>query len=150
MDSWSGCEAWVAGASSRQDEHTGESASLSELGQSDQRFRPADRVLRSADFERIYKGGKRLTSASFAVFTLPNALGHSRLGLTVTRKFGSSPARNRYKRIVREIFRRNRRAFRGGSDYVVNIRSGAGRLAYASLAEELLSLVARFGGRSRQ
>ena len=88
-----------------------------------------------------------MASGSFAVFVLPNDLGRSRLGLTVTRKFGPAVTRNRYKRIVREIFRRNRAAFGGTRDYVVNIRSGAAKKTYAALERELVGLVERAGRR---
>src|SRR6478672_7888645 len=84
---------------------TGHDTSPSVAGQT---FRAADRVLRATDFERIYRSGRRLVCPSYAVFVLPNGIGRSRLGLTVTRKFGGAVKRNRNKRIVREIFRRNR------------------------------------------
>ena len=84
-----------------------------------------------------------MTSASFAVFTLPNTLGRSRLGLTVTRKFGNAVLRNRHKRIVREIFRKNRVAFDDARDYVINIRSSAAGRPYSLLESELVRTVAR-------
>jgi ribonuclease P protein component len=140
----------VAAESSRPEGHTVGSASPSDTPPPCESFSPADRVLRSADFERTYKEGRRLTSTSFAVFTLPNSLGHSRLGLTVTRKFGTAVKRNRYKRIVREIFRKNRGAFGDSRDYVVNIRSGALGRPYADLERDMLQLVSKAGGTARR
>lgn len=84
-----------------------------------------------------------MTSASFAVFAMPNALGRSRLGLTVTRKFGCAVLRNRYKRIVREIFRRNRQVFGDRRDYIVNIRPSAAARSFTALESELLSIAER-------
>lgn len=143
MDFSSACEPWAVAASSGQEGRTGESASPSDPAPNGHRFRPADRVLRSSDFERIYKEGKRVACPAYALFTLPNGLGRSRLGLTVTRKFGNSPERNRHKRIVREIFRKNRPAFGDMRDYVVNIRSGAIRLSYQELEKDLLRTISR-------
>ena len=137
------CEPWGAAASSGQEGRTGESASPSEPAPCGHRFRQADRVLRSSDFERIYKEGKRVTSAAYAIFTLANDLGRARLGLTVTRKFGNSPQRNRHKRIVREIFRKNRSAFGETLDYVVNIRTGAIHRSYKELEQDLVRAVSR-------
>src|SRR2546422_426296 len=143
MDSSSGCGRRVVAGSSRRDARTAASASASEPERNGQRFRPADRVLRSTEFERIYRDGVRLTSASFAVFALPNRIGRSRLGLTVTRKFGPAVLRNRYKRIAREIFRKNRTAFGDSYDFVLNLRAGAAGRTYAALETELIRTVAR-------
>ena len=48
---------------------------------------------------------------------LPNTLGISRLGIAATRKFGGAVQRNRAKRLIREVFRRNKIA--PGFDVVV-------------------------------
>jgi ribonuclease P protein component len=54
-----------------------------------------------------------MTSASFAVFSIQNSLGRSRLGLTVTRKFGKAVLRNRRGRIARRSSGRTARVRRG-------------------------------------
>ena len=149
MDSLSGCERRVVAESSRPDALAAASASASEPARNGQRFGPADRVLRSSQFERIYRDGVRQTSASFAVFALPNQVGRSRLGLTVTRKFGPAVLRNRYKRIVREIFRKNRTAFGNSHDFVLNLRAGAAGRTYAALETELTRIAARVHSGSR-
>jgi ribonuclease P protein component len=51
------------------------------------------------------------------VFALPNALPHGRLGIAATRKLGTAVLRNRAKRLIREVFRRNKIA--PGFDVVV-------------------------------
>jgi len=43
----------------------------------------------------------------------------ARLGITVTRKFGNAVARNRAKRLFREVFRRSSDLFPTGVDVVV-------------------------------
>jgi ribonuclease P protein component len=80
------------------------------------------------------------------LFGLRNELGRSRIGITVTRKFGGSVLRNRSKRIVREIFRRNRSAFGVSYDFVVNVRSGALKRPYRELERELTGLAERLSG----
>ena len=133
----------MAATSSSEEEPKVASGSPPRPSPRSQTFQAADRVLRSADFERIYRDGKRLSGPSFAVFILPNGLERSRLGLTVTRKLGNAVVRNRSKRIVREIFRKNRQAFGRGRDFIVNIRSGALERDYAGLERELVEIASR-------
>ena len=51
------------------------------------------------------------------MFLLPNELGIARLGIAATRKLGGAVQRNRAKRLIREVFRRNKAA--SGIDVVV-------------------------------
>ena len=83
--------------------------------------------------------GQRVSSRSFLLFGLPNAVGHARLGITVTRKIGSAVRRNRIKRLIREVFRRNRHRISAALDLVVNARPGMEARSYAELEAELLS-----------
>lgn len=76
--------------------------------QPDQRFRRADRVLRRQDYQSVYDGGVRLSGSLMTVFFLPNRLGRARLGIAATRKIGGAVIRNRAKRRLRDLFRRER------------------------------------------
>ena len=51
------------------------------------------------------------------VFLLPNQRGVGRLGIAATKKIGGAVQRNRAKRLIREVFRRNKIA--QGFDVVV-------------------------------
>jgi ribonuclease P protein component len=48
---------------------------------------------------------------------LKNGFDHARLGIAATRKLGGAVVRNRAKRIIRDVFRRNK--FARGYDVVV-------------------------------
>jgi ribonuclease P protein component len=62
---------------------------------------------------------------------------HRRLGITVSRRVGNAVHRNRVKRLVREVFRRERALFPEGCDVVVVARSGADALDYAAARAEI-------------
>lgn len=80
-------------------------------------FGPEERIRRRAEFQQVYERGARLHGRFSTVFILPNELSIGRLGIAATRKLGGAVARNRAKRLIREVFRRNKIA--AGFDVVV-------------------------------
>ena len=72
------------------------------------RFSRTSRLLRHADFERVYKQGQRHFAAHMTVFYLRRAQGDAaRVGFTVGRVLGGAVDRNRMKRRLREAVRRH-------------------------------------------
>ena len=72
------------------------------------RFSRSSRLLRHADFERVYKQGQRHFAAHMTVFYLRRAKGDAaRVGFTVGRVLGGAVDRNRMKRRLREAVRRH-------------------------------------------
>lgn len=85
------------------------------------------RLLRHADFERVYKQGRRHFSASMTVFYLERQLPGSgasttglRVGFTVGRALGGAVQRNRMKRRLREAVRLTRPVPGATADVVIN------------------------------
>lgn len=73
----------------------------------------------------------------------------TRLGVTATRRLGGATVRNRARRRVREIFRRQVRhalAGAGPVDLVVNLQDGAAAASFADVAAEFLRLARRATG----
>jgi ribonuclease P protein component len=75
----------------------------------------------------------------FVVFGLPGTTRCSRLGITATKKFGHAVARNRIKRVIREIVRNNRGEADAPIDLVVNVKAAARDQRYDRLAADLMS-----------
>src|SRR5215212_7638717 len=80
-------------------------------------FDRSERVRRRADYQQIYDRGVKIHGRSFTLFRFPNGLLRGRLGIAATRKLGGAVVRNRAKRLVREVFRRNKLA--PGFDIVI-------------------------------
>jgi ribonuclease P protein component len=80
-------------------------------------FSRIERLRRRADYQQVYERGARVHGRLLTLFTLSNALPVGRLGIAATRKLGGAVSRNRAKRLIREVFRRNKLA--PGFDVVV-------------------------------
>lgn len=80
-------------------------------------FRPRERIRRRSEFQLAYDRGVKFHSRFGTFFLFPNGLAWARLGIAATRKFGGATDRNRAKRRIRDVFRRNKIA--PGFDIVV-------------------------------
>lgn len=81
------------------------------------KFRKNERIRRRADFQQVYEHGTRIHSRYCTMFFRRNDLTVGRLGIAATKKLGGAVQRNRAKRLIREVFRRNKIA--PGFDVVV-------------------------------
>lgn len=109
---------------------------------SDFRFPRGARVRARADFDRIFKQGKRVALPVLALHWQPGDNG-ARLGLAVSRKVDPhAVGRNRIKRALRETFRQHRSRLAAG-EYVLVARSGAAKLDGAELGRTFLALLTR-------
>jgi len=88
-------------------------------------YRPADRVRRQADFDRVYQARFYAADQTLVVQGCANGSARTRLGLSISRRVGNAVLRNRWKRIIREVFRRHRAEWPSGLDLVVRPRRGA-------------------------
>ena len=100
-------------------------------------FPKAARIRRRREFLEVQRGGARAHSKHFVVIQQPGRGRMSRLGVTVSSRVGNAVARNRTKRIVRELFRQYRRTLSPPTDFVVIAKPGADTLRYAEAATEL-------------
>ena len=101
------------------------------------RFRRSDRLRRAGDYASIYALRQSVGDRVLLVFGRENGMDHSRLGLSVSRKVGGAVQRNRWKRLIREAFRRQRASIPTGWDFIVIPR----RDAQPTLIEVEASLV---------
>jgi len=123
------------------------------------------RLLKRVEFEAVYGAGQRRSSPQFSVFFharsgLPKedsgreppregfssaktlaAGGASRFGISVKKALGGAVVRNRIKRRIREILRRNRTEIPTGWDIVIHPRATVARAAFAPLEAELVRLL---------
>jgi ribonuclease P protein component len=91
--------------------------------QPDLRLRKHEHLRRPADFQAVYDARASVSDAWLLLFAKPNGLPYARLGLSVSRKWGSAVVRNRIRRVFREAFRLSRVELPVGLDLILIPRS---------------------------
>ena len=110
-------------------------------------FPRSSRILRSAEFRTVYDHGFRVSGPLFAAFCLARKGDEAglRLGLTVPRVVGSAVVRNRIKRRLREVFRKQRQEGQGAWDIVLNPRRAALDASFAELERAFVKVIEKCG-----
>src|SRR5580698_1482383 len=120
------------------------------------RFPRTARLLRHADFERVYKQGRRHFSASMSVFYWPRPIEQAvdgagkpkagsvtavqeglRIGFTVGRALGGAVQRNRMKRRLREAVRLSLPQAGVAADVVINPKKSLLTTDFAAILNEV-------------
>ncbi len=71
------------------------------------------------------------------MLVLENRIGRTRLGIAVSKKIGNSVKRNKWKRMIREIFRKNGSLFPITVDVVIIPKRIPYMITYTMLLEEI-------------
>lgn len=108
-------------------------------------FGRAARLLKPAEFERVFTENERARTDALLVMVRPNAHGHARLGMVIAKRvLPRAVDRNRVKRCVRETFRLQRRNL-PACDFVVRLIA---KPAAGKEARDLARTLTRAGQRA--
>ena len=106
-----------------------------------QTFSHADRIKSPLHFEEVFKSGSVAADQVLVIHVRWNHREYPRLGLSVSKRVGNSPTRNRWKRLIRESFRKQKDSF-AFVDIVVRPKRDASP-EYDAIFNSLPTLVAR-------
>ncbi|HKF43050.1 MAG TPA: ribonuclease P protein component [Thermoanaerobaculia bacterium] len=107
-------------------------------------FSRDDRLRKRREFEECYASGVRVSGRHLQLFLLPRPGAEGiRLGISVGKRAGGAVLRNRLRRRLREVFRRNRPAAPTALDLVVNLRPSAASASFPELANDYLLTIER-------
>lgn len=111
-----------------------------------QGFPRARRLRRRREFEALLRAGRRLQQGPLEVRFQHGAQDHARLGVIVGRRVAPrAVARNRYKRVLRESFRRQAAAL-PAMDVVVRIARPTSEAEIGSVLRNVWERLRREGG----
>jgi ribonuclease P protein component len=103
---------------------------------------PKDRRLaKRREFLQVYETGQKQFSRYSVIFFVANGLGHTRIGVTATKKAGKANVRNRLKRWTRETYRRHREPLgidAQSLDIVVNVKPSAVQSSFEDFSRDLV------------
>ncbi len=111
--------------------------------QSDQRFPKTVRLVSQLDFDRVFRDGIVASDSVLVLHAVRGKQPWTRIGLSVSKRVGNSPTRNRWKRLIRESFRLQKNEIPLNIDLVVRPKRGAVpefELIFASLLKLALQL----------
>lgn len=105
-------------------------------------FARHEHLRRQADFDATYKARRTARDGRLILHVRGNDLGYSRLGLSVSAKFGNACRRNHFRRLCREAFRLHKHELPVGFDIIIRPAATLD-LGLAELTESLLNLSKR-------
>ena len=100
-------------------------SSVDDLAMTNQRFPKSVRIRRQREFDLVYQGNVFAADDVLVIRAIRNNASVTRLGLSVSRKVGNSVVRNKWKRTIRDAFRRQRLELPVGMDIVIRPKRGA-------------------------
>ena len=108
------------------------------------------RLLRTADFHRVYKQRQSVASGPLIIYGAQQAmsLAHPRIGISVSRRVGNAVVRNQWKRRLREAFRQVRsQVVENNLDVIVVVRAPGkpetGQKAVQDMERDLVASIKR-------
>jgi ribonuclease P protein component len=99
----------------------------------------AHRLARASDIRRCLATGRRRRLEHLDMIWTDNLVGHPRMGLIVPKFQSSGVARNRLRRRLREIWRRDIQSHQPALDLVIRARREAYQAGFGQLREQLLT-----------
>lgn len=99
-----------------------------------------NRLKERRDFQRVFNNGQSMAGKFVVVYCLFVGHNTTRFGFSVSKKVGNAVVRNRVKRILRDICRRNLASFRPGMDLIFIARPRIKGVSSSQVERDLMSL----------
>lgn len=113
----------------------------------DESYSPRERIRKKKDFSNLYKKGSSSRGTYFNLIYLPNSLTYSRMAVVASKKIGNAVQRNRVRRRVKELFRRNKDLLTTPVDMIVVTKKGVQDATWEDMRTQYLSVIRAIGSK---
>lgn len=93
-------------------------------------FKKEEKLRNNREFRRVYDSGKSFANKYLVLFFIENDLTYNRVGFVTTKKLGNSVVRNKYRRRLKEAYKKNQSEIKTGYDIILLFRAGAKDIDY--------------------
>jgi ribonuclease P protein component len=101
------------------------------------------RLKKNREFQYTYKKGRSFGHPLLVLISRKTRLPVTRIGFSITKKFGKAVRRNRIKRQLREILRQRLPYIKTGYDIIFVVRKEAKDTTYSKLDQAVYNLLKR-------
>ena len=107
------------------------------------KVRSDHRLKKDKQFSYIFRKGKRKSTDNFTLYYIESKFDNYKIGYSVSKKQGKAVVRNKLKRRLKEIVRKEKLAL-NRYNYVLYAREGASRLDFKDLSNQIKKLFEKF------
>jgi ribonuclease P protein component len=98
-------------------------------------------IKKNLDFRKIYQKKRSVSDSLLVCYSAPQSMEWPRVGVSVSKKVGGAVVRNRIKRQIKEILRKNSDALGSGYDIIFVVRVRCSGASFGEIQSSCLKLL---------
>jgi ribonuclease P protein component len=99
------------------------------------------RLRKNLEFKKVYSGGKNYWNRNLTLYKKKNNLQETRFGITITKKVGKAVIRNKIRRRIKEIYRKNLYRIKSGYDLIIIPKQNVVDISYKELESAMIHIL---------
>lgn len=100
-----------------------------------------ERIRKKSQFIRIFKNSKRIETKKLRIYFEKNKSNISKFTVVTGKKVGNAVIRNRIKRIIKEVYRKNKEFFGTGTNWIFIPQGKWEKIDYSEAERLILNVI---------